>query len=180
MKNVAAIAVCIALNVTYARFAISGEEPQAGSTSSPQVSASADYLHFVTVLTLRGKLMAVDPANRLVTIKDSKGKRSTLQVRSENDIESLKVGDGVMVRYFEGAQIRERPAQAGQVASLHEGIIGAEPSGRSKKEHALVMSVQSVDAMDQEITLKAADGSIETIMVSILNTSTISRPAIKS
>ena len=30
----------------------------------------------------------------------------------------------------------------------------------------MVTSVQSVDAIDQEITLKAADGSIETIMVS--------------
>jgi hypothetical protein len=46
-----------------------------------------------------------------------------------------------------------------------DGIIGAEPSGRSKKEHALLTSVQSVDAIDQEIMLKAADGSIETIMV---------------
>jgi hypothetical protein len=166
MRSIAAFAVCAAFSVTYARFAIAGEQSQAGSTPSPQVPGFADELHFVTVLTLRGKVVAVDPANRRVTVKDSKGDTSSLEVRSEKALDSLKAGDRVVVRYFEGAQIRKKKAtKAGPNASLNDGIIGGEPGGPSKKKHALVASVEAVDAMDQEVTLKGAGGSIETIMV---------------
>jgi hypothetical protein len=111
MRGIAAIAVCLAFSVTCARFAIAAEQPQAGSAPSPQVPASADELHFVTVLTLHGEQVAVDPANRRVTLKDSKGDTSSLEVRSEKALDSLKVGDRVVVRYFEGARIGKKRQQ---------------------------------------------------------------------
>ena len=45
-------------------------------------------------------------------------------------------------------------------------MIGEEAGGPSGKQHALGASVERVDAMNQEITLKGPDGSLETIMVS--------------
>ena len=166
MRRITAVAVGIAFSVSYAGFAVAGEQPKAGSASSPQAPASADELHFVTVLTLHGELVAVEPANRRVTIKDSKGDISSLQVRSEKALQSLRVGDRVVVRYFEGAQIgKKRAAKAIPVASLNDGIIEAAAGGLSKKKRPLVASVEAVDAMEQEVTLKGPDGSIETIMV---------------
>jgi hypothetical protein len=45
-------------------------------------------------------------------------------------------------------------------------MIGAEPGRPSGKLRKISASVERVDAVNQEITLKGPDGSIETIMVS--------------
>ena len=45
-------------------------------------------------------------------------------------------------------------------------MIGGEPGEPSGKERALSAPVERVDALNQEITLKGPDGSLETIMVS--------------
>jgi hypothetical protein len=66
------------------------------------------------------------------------------------------------VRYFEGAQIREqRLGEAAPTFSLKEGMMNATLGGPSKKQHALVASVEKVDTVNQEITIKAPDGSLE-------------------
>jgi hypothetical protein len=167
MRTVAAIAVCIALGVTCTRLAVAGEQPPPGSAASAQVSAThGDELHFVSVLTIHGEVVSVDPTNRLVTLKDAKGDTSTLEARSEKNLEAVKVGDRVAIRYFEGVQIRKKkPGEAVPVPSLKEGIIGTKPGGPTKKRHAMVASVEAIDAADQEVTLKGPDGSLETIMV---------------
>ena len=168
MRTVAAIAVCIALGVTYTHSAVADQQQQAGSAAGTQDSATpGDELHFVSVLTLSGEVVAVDPANRLVTLKGPEGKTYTLEARREEDLVALKVGDHVTVRYFEGAQVREeRRGEAVPKLSLKDGMIIATLGGPSrKKKHALVASVAAVDAVNQEIMLKGSDGSLETIMV---------------
>jgi len=163
MKHITVIAVCIALNVTYARRAAAAEQPQAGSTEGSQDSAtSGDELHFVSVLTFHGEIVAVQPAKRLFTLKGPDGKLLTLEAEKEQDLAARKVGEHVLVRYVEGAQIGKRASGVVSVQSLKDGMIGAVSGG----ERALAASVERVDATNQEITLKGPDGSLETIMVS--------------
>lgn len=167
MRTAAAIILCIALSVTYTRLAIAAEQNQGGSPAGTEVSdTSIDQLHFVSVLALRGEVVAVSPADRRITIKRSNGGTATLEARRENDLESIKVGDHITVSYFEGAQIRKR--KWGKTApdfSLKDGMISATLSGPSRKEHVVVASVEAVDTVNQEIALKGPDGSLETIMV---------------
>lgn len=163
MRTFAAIAVCLAFSVTYAPFALAQEQAPAASATSPQASAtSGDDLHFVSVLTLNGEVVALDPSKLLVTIKGAGGS-STLEVRSEKELEEVKPGDHVVVRYIEGAQVGKGKAAAA-APSLKEGIAGAELDGLSAK-HPLVASVEGVDAVNQEITIRGAEGSLETIEV---------------
>jgi len=166
MKFTTAIVVCIALNVTYARFAGAADQPQAESTAGTEDSAtSGDELHFVTVLPFQGEIVAVDTTKRLITVKDPKGEVLTLEVRSEEDLAARKEGDRVQVRYFEGGHIgKGERGEAIPVQSLKGGMIGAEAGGPSEKRHELGASVERVDAPNQEITLKGPDGSLETIM----------------
>jgi len=163
MKHITVMAVCIALNVTYARLAAAAEQPQAGSTEGSQDSAtSGDELHFVSVLTFHGEIVAVQPAKRLFTLKGPDGKLLTLEAEKEQDLAARKVGEHVLVRYVEGAQIGKRASGVVSVQSLKDGMIGAVSGGK----RALAASVERVDATNQEITLKGPDGSLETIMVS--------------
>src|SRR6516225_4324542 len=167
MRTVAMIAVCFVLGVTSMALSAAAQQPKAGSAGSTQVSAtSVDELHFVSVLTLRGEVVAVDPAKLLVTVKSAEGRYSNLEARREQDLQGLKVGDRITVRYFEGAQIRE--GSLGETVpkfSLKDGMMGATLGGPSRKKHALVASVEKVDEVNQEVTLKGPDGSLETIMV---------------
>jgi len=167
MRTVAAIAVCIVLGVTCPRLAVAGEQLSAGSVASAQVAAThGDELHFESVLTLHGEVVSVDPANRLVTLKGPKGDTSTLEAWSEQSLAAVRVGDRVAIRYFEGAQIREKkPGEAVPVPSLKDGIIGAKLGITSKTKHAIIGSVEAIDQANQEVTLKGPDGSLETIMV---------------
>ena len=170
MKHITVIAVCIALSVTYARIVVAADQPQTGPTAATQDTAtSGDELHFVTVLTFQGEIVAVDPSKRLVTVKSPTGELIKLEAENQDDLANRKVGDRVQVRYFEGAQIgKGAQGEALPVQSLNGGMIGAETAGPSEKQHAhaLGVSVERVDAINQEITLKGPDGSLETIMVS--------------
>ena len=168
MRILAAIAVCIALSITSAGFAIAGDQPPTESAADTQASVSiADELHFVSVLTLQGEIVAVDPAKRFIIVKGQDGKLLTLEVEKDQDLAARKVDERVLVRYIEGGLIGKRVAgKAVPVDSLKNGMIGAEPGGASRTQRGLAVSVERVDAANQEITLKGPDGSLETIVVS--------------
>ena len=157
MRTITGIAVCVALSVTFTHLACAEQEQQSGSVGRSrrsQISATAgDQLHFVSVLTLSGEVVAVDHAQRLVTVKRSEGDTATLEARREEDLAGLKVGNRITVRYFEGAQIRERTQGEGiPQFSLNDGMMGATLGGPSKKKHALVASVEAVDEVNQEVS----------------------------
>jgi hypothetical protein len=166
MRTVAAIAVCIALSVTHSRLAHAGEQPQGGSAVTKQASpTSSGELHFVSVLTLHGEVVALDRPNLLVTVKDPAGKTSVLQAQSKTDLERLKVGDHVLIRYFEGGQISRTKQREVPAFSLKHGMMAGTLGGPSAKKHEFVARVEAVDAAEQEVTLEGPDGSLETIMV---------------
>jgi hypothetical protein len=167
MRTAAALVGYLALSIGSTASLLAGGQPQDASAASGQVSAKeGDELHFVSVLTLHGEVVAIDPANRFVTIREPNGHVLKLEVRNEKDLESLKAGDRVVARYFEGAQISKKTLRgAVPAASLNEGMRGAEFGGHANKEHALVTSVEHIDSAEQEVTIKGRDGSIETIMV---------------
>ena len=168
MRTVAAVVGCLALSIGYTIFPLAvWQQLQYGSVASAQVSPKeSDELHFVSVLTLHGEVVAIDPANRLVTVRDANGHSSKLEVRSERDLDSLKVGDRVVARYVEGAQINKKKLRgAARAASLNDGMTGSDFGGTASKGHMLVATVENVDAAEQEVTIKGEDGSLETIMV---------------
>jgi hypothetical protein len=160
MKPAAMIALGLVLSVACVRYA-SGQESQ-----SPPVSAgaaAAENIHFVTVLTLKGEVATVDPANLLVAVRQANGNVATIEVRSKDELEGIKPGDRVSVQYFEGGQIgKPEGSEAPAVASLKDGILAA--SGTAMKLH-LVGSIERVDLYSQEVTLKGSDGSLQTIEI---------------
>ncbi|HXZ87927.1 MAG TPA: hypothetical protein VEF07_05115 [Candidatus Binataceae bacterium] len=162
MKTIAAIAVCILLSPTYQQLSFAEEQPQPGSAAGAQASvAPADDLHFVNVLTFRGEVVSADPAKLLITLKRPNGITSTFETRSQKDLDAFKTGNRVVARYVEGAQIQTRKAGK-EVSSVKDGMIMAEPSGKNR---AVIAWVAALDPVDQEVTVKGSDGSIETIMV---------------
>jgi hypothetical protein len=166
MRTASAIAICVAISGVCMGVGAAGAQPQPDAVaSSPGAAATGDELHFVSVLTMRGEVAAVDPANRLVTLRDSTGQSSTLEVRSDKDLDAIKVGDPVVARYFEGAQIgKAKVGGAVPIQTLKSGL-GSQAQEPTEQRHALFASVKAVDRAHQEVTLKGPDSSLETIMV---------------
>ena len=171
MRTAAAIALALALGLTCTRLAVADETAVPDSSANLQSSASRDdELHFETVLTVHGEIVSVDQTNSSLTLMGRKAGTLTLQVRNEKNLEGIKAGDRVVIRYVEGVHIaKKKPGEAAPVASLTEGILAAKPgepaAAGTSRQHKTVASVQAIDEANQEVTLKGPDGSVETVMV---------------
>jgi len=146
--------------------ASAGQQSRPASASGAESTpAPNDDFHFVSVLRRSGEVTAVDPSSLILTLKDAKGQASTIEVRRQEDLAKLKIGDEVEIQYFEGARIAKTKTQQEQAIptlSLKDGILSANAGAPQK---VLLTSVARVDVVNQEVTIKAADGTIDTIMV---------------
>jgi hypothetical protein len=134
MRTVVRFAVSVALISICTPLVVADAQSPAAATTTQPSSAPRDELHFVSVLTLQGEVLSVDPQNRLVTVRGPNGATSTLETRREEDVQSLKVGEHITVRYFEGAQIvKYSEKEKVPTFSLKHGIAAAKLGGPSGK-----------------------------------------------
>jgi hypothetical protein len=136
-------------------------------TSSPSApSEAAESIRSATVLTIHGKITAVDEADKLVTVEVN-GKRVTLRVDNPYNLQAAKVGAAVVVRYYEVVSIRKKKAgEQVPSISLKEGIVTAEsgtPGTVAQQKMSVLVTVVDVDREDGTVALKGPDGSVETV-----------------
>jgi hypothetical protein len=114
-----AIAIVLSLGVGLTGYARAQDSPPAAGTGAP-VGATTG-----TVLTIHGKIVAVDEATKQVTL-EANGKKVTFQVDNPYNLKNTKVGDPVVVRYYEIVSVRKKKKDE-QVpsVSLSEGIVTA-------------------------------------------------------
>jgi hypothetical protein len=130
------------------------------ATTSGDTDTPGDELHFVSVLTVGGKIVSVDQASSQFVLKSAEDRDLTFEIRSAEDLARLKPGDQITVRYFEGGQVAPREiGGTTQDASLAHGIIA------SKSNVMVTASVVKVDEINQEVTIKGRGASVETLMV---------------
>lgn len=171
MRTGISVVASLALIIGFVRPVIAEGAGESASTASEQKSADHNpELHFETVLTVHCQVVSVDPASRLLTVKGSNGAKIRLEVRDAKKLEGIRAGDRLLVRYIEAVRIRKgTPDRAMPAVSLKAGVLEAQPDrpqgGGVSRELTLVATVEAVDELDQEITLRGPDGSLETVMV---------------
>ncbi len=139
----------------------------AAQTSSPSAPSGApESLRSATVLTIHGKIAAVDESEKLVTL-EANGKKVTFRIDNPYNLKAAKVGDPVVVRYYEVVTIRKKKADE-QVpsVSLKEGIVTAQsgtPGAVAEQKASVLVTVVDVDPENGTVTLKGPDGSIEKV-----------------
>jgi hypothetical protein len=139
---------------------------QADATA-PTVAANSEGIRAATVLTIHGKVTAVDKAEKLVTIQVPDGRKYTLKVDNPYNLDAANVGAGVVVRYYEVVSVRKKkPGESLPSLSVTGGVVTAKaggPPGAVAEEHInAVVSVVQVDKASGTGTIKGADGSVET------------------
>ena len=135
---------------------------------TPAVSAGGgEGLHAATVLTIHGKIAAVDEAKKQVTL-EANGKKVTLQVDNPYNLKAAKVGDPVVVRYYEVVSVRKKKGEEVPSVSLTEGIETAQsgtPGAVAEQKATVLVTIADVDPENGSVTIKGPDGSTEKVKV---------------
>ena len=121
------------------------------------------------VTEARVTVSAIDPAQRLVTLKDESGKQIVAEVaQSVQNLEKVKVGDQVIVSYTKMLAWQVRPAgQAASGFSAQPTATAAKPGDQIKGSVSgsvqMTATITAIDLANGTVTLKGPDGNSETI-----------------
>jgi hypothetical protein len=152
----------LGLGFNYCALAQSASPAATPAQTEPQGVGSA------TVETVHGKIVNVNRAKKLVTLEGPAGRRVTVYVRNPDNLKAAKVGEPFAARFYEVITIRKKkPGENIQGASLSAGIWTANPGGVPGGSRAvqirLLVTVDAIDEANGTVTVKAADGTTETV-----------------
>ncbi len=147
---------------TYYPYARAEGPTETQAAPKPEVVGSA------TVLTLHGKIVAVDKTRKSVIVEGPGGRKATLKVENPYNLEAARVGDPVVAHFYEIVTIRKKkPGEVVPSASLKEGIVtakpGETPGGAAGRKMQLVVSVVEIDTANGVVTVKGPDGAVEKV-----------------
>jgi len=116
---------------------------------------------------MSAKVEAVDQAKRTVTVRAANGLSTTIDVSPEvKNLAQVKVGDNVVVRYYEGlAAELSKKGQGTPVGTIRQGVVGgtAQPGARPAAAVGNVVTttvvIESVDKAANKVTFKGPEGS---------------------
>jgi len=123
-----------------------------------------------TVVTIHGKIVAVDRTKKLVTLEGPSGKKVTLEVKNPYNLEAAKPGEPFVARFYEIVTIRKkRPGETIPAVALDEGIVSAAPGqtpgaavGRSVR---VVATIVAINKTKKTVDLQGPNGVVETVNV---------------
>jgi len=165
--------VLVTLVLTLAGCASTQSSPPATTTSetaAPPDSSLVTGIAAETVITVHGKIIAIDSASKQVTLEGPSGKTVTLTINNPYNLQSLKAGDRYLAQFTESLSIVGKgPSDKPPVATLAAGLWSAKPGeipgAAAAQAIQLVVVVSAIDQADQRVTLQAPDGSTENIHV---------------
>ena len=117
------------------------------------------------VTSVTATVTAIDAATRTVSLKDKKGKVTSLAVGEEaRNFDQLKVGDVVTVDYREAMTLTLKKEGRGkssisESATMNRSEPGAKPGGTAGREVTVLADVVAVNAKTKMVTLKGPKGN---------------------
>jgi len=122
------------------------------------------------VVTLTGTVEAVDMANRVVTIKGSKGRVVDLKVGDQaKNLDQVKVGDKVVAKYYESVAYRLMKPGEAEGAKAEQAVAGAKPgeapAGVVAEQVTVTATVEEISPKKTFVTLKGPDGKMVHVKV---------------
>jgi hypothetical protein len=115
------------------------------------------------MVTLTGTVEAVDLANRMVTIKGSKGRIIDLKVGEEvKNLDQVKVGDKVVAKFYESIVFRlKKPGEAGGVTTeqaVEAARPGELPAAVLANQVTVTAAITDISPKKTYVTLKGPGG----------------------
>ena len=123
----------------------------------------------VDVIKLTGTVKAVDLEKKTVTVEGSGGRVETIDAKDARNLEQVKVGDKVTVRYTQALAIFVRkgdePPSTSDKQTVQLAPKGQKPGGVVARTIQLTGTVQSVDARKRMVDVRVPAGDVRTFKV---------------
>jgi hypothetical protein len=162
MKVIARIAVLLLLTglVPLAAQPQSAPNTQSGVVTAPGKVAGA------ATTQVTAKVIAVDAAQRTVTLQSASGKTRTIEVGDQvRNFDQIKVGDTVHAKYTQALALELKKGASTMAAPTEEHAItppsapGTKPSGTVARKVTATAEVIAVDPAKQTATLRGPAGN---------------------
>jgi Cu/Ag efflux protein CusF len=147
------------------------QAPLPAPTTTVTSSTSRDGIEQRKITTMAATVVAVDQANRTVTLRGPEGNEQTMKVGDDvKNFAQIRKGDQVSAAYYESLAVSvKKPGEAtpGIVASddIQTAPAGQKPGGAGASTLTIVAKVKNVDPARQTLTLQGGDGSQTTVRV---------------
>jgi Cu/Ag efflux protein CusF len=120
--------------------------------------------------TLTAKIIAIDTANRLVTLQDAKGNTQTIKVGpGVTRFDALKVGDTVTFTYQESVALSiVKAGMAGPAAQSTPTVTrteGTKPGGTIAQTQVATVTIAAIDTTTPSVTVTTQDGKTISMLV---------------
>jgi hypothetical protein len=141
---------------------------QSATPEALPTPANTEGASYGTVLTIHGKIVSVNRLDKQVTLEGPGGRKVTLNVMNPYNLHAAKVGEPFVAHYYEITTIRKKkPGENVQSATLATGVSTAQPGevpGATRTvQGKLLVTVDAIDQANGTVTVKATDGSIQTV-----------------
>ena len=116
---------------------------------------------------MRGSVQAVDHTARTVTIQGEDGKAVTLDVpATATRFDQVKVGDTVIMTYYDGVSVRPKPADEPAVNRTMDPTTtptaGALPGATRARQRVATMTLTALDPATRSVTFSGPTGNAYT------------------
>ena len=123
----------------------------------------------VEVVKLTGTVKAVDLQNKTVTVEGSGGRTVTVNAQNARNLDQVKVGDRVNLRFTEELALFVRKTDAQPSATQADVVAlapkGEKPAGLMARTVELTGSVESIDPKKRTVDVKGPAGNVRTFHV---------------
>lgn len=122
------------------------------------------------VVTGTATVEAVDLEKRIVTLRRADGSVFDLTVGEEaRNLPQVKVGDEVVVKYYESIAVQVKKPGAAEGAEVKETVTrakpGEKPAGAVAKQVTVTTTVEKIDKKKMIATLKGPEGKVVDVKV---------------
>jgi hypothetical protein len=157
---VTALVAAVLTTVPFAAHAQSAPTTQAGAVTAPGKVAGA------ATTEVTAKVIAVDPAQRTVTLQGTGGKTRTIEVGDQvRNFDQIKVGDTVHAKYTQALALELKKGGGTMPAPTEERAItpppapGAKPGGTAARKVTATGEVIAVNPSKQMVTVRGPGGN---------------------
>jgi len=138
------------------------------SATAQSGEAAGTSTSSTTAVTVRGKIVGVNKAEKVVTIEGTGGRRLYLKVENPYNLEAAKVGEPVVAHFYEVVTIRKKSLdETVRSASLKEGIAtanpGQVPGAVAGQQARVLVTVDAIDEANGTVSVKGPDGTVEKV-----------------
>ena len=123
----------------------------------------------VQVVKLTGTVKAVDLQNKTVTVEGSGGRTITVNAENAGNLDQVKVGDKVNLRFTEELALFVRKSDTQPSATQADMVAlapkGEKPAGLMARTVELTGTVEFIDSKKRTVAVKGPAGNVRTFHV---------------